>query len=81
MEELEKDGSWIEWRAHVLIELKELRGQLDVVVEKMNEQKVDFAVMRVKAGIWGALGAAIPTLVAVVIMIYGFLSGVKVAVK
>lgn len=81
MEEREKDGSWFEWRRHVLMELKDLRAELDVVCERQYEQKVEFAVMRVKAGIWGALGAAIPTLVAVAIMIYGFLSGVKVAVK
>jgi len=54
--------SWTEWRRHVLITLEDLNGKMDKV-------RVEVAELKIKAGIWGLVGAAIPVLIGLGIML------------
>ncbi len=55
------NNSWTEWRQHVLITLTAL-------TEKMDSVSTDVAQLKVKAGIWGLLGGAIPVVIALVFL-------------
>ena len=54
--------SWTEWRQHVLITLKDLNSKMDQV-------RLEVAGLKVKAGIWGLVGAAIPVLLGLSIVL------------
>lgn len=60
-------NDWTKWSKHVLLELQ----RLSLVTESLREDIADFrtelATLKVKAGLWGAAGAAIPV-VALVLM-------------
>jgi len=65
------NDSWREWSNFVLMELKRTNTQiedLDKKIEKLKDDqisklKVEIAMLKVKAGIWGVMGGAIPVLV------------------
>ena len=58
-------NSWHEWSNHVLIELKRLDSSLQDVHSELHEISVEIAMLKVKAGLWGALAGLIPALIAV----------------
>lgn len=73
------ENGWREWSKHVLKELERLNdcyiavdNSLDNKIEKVNKSinglRVDIARLKVKSGIWGAIGAAIPILITLAIM-------------
>ena len=74
MQQHSEDG-WDEYRRHVLSELISLNKSL----EKLNDRfsaflstdisniKVEVATLKVKAGLWGLLGASIPSSIAVLV--------------
>lgn len=63
--------SWEEWSQYVLKELKRLndcyealRGELIALrVNDLPEIKTEIALLKLKAGVWGAVGATIPVLI------------------
>jgi hypothetical protein len=61
------ENSWNQWSRHVLAELE----RLDVGMKELNKTltaiQVEIATLKVKSGVWGALGASVPILVATVI--------------
>lgn len=57
-------NSWHEWSNHVLIELKRLDSSLQEVHNELHEISVEIAMLKVKAGLWGALAGLIPALIA-----------------
>lgn len=58
------ENGWNEWSRHVLAELKRLSDGQDRYQEKTDlafmELKVEIAKLKVKSGIWGLMGGAIP---------------------
>lgn len=73
------DNGWREWSKHVLKELERLNACYIVLDEQIDDKiddlkkcigeiKLDIAKLKVKAGIWGAIGAAIPILITLAIM-------------
>jgi len=52
-------------------ELERLSGQIEGCAKAINKIHVEIAVLKVKSGIWGAMGGAIP------IAIYFFLEAAK----
>ena len=48
---------------------KELMAELEKLQLSMAAEKVDLAVLKVKAGLWGALAGTVPVLVVVIILI------------
>ena len=55
---------WDEWGRHVLQELRRHHGSLDDIEKAINKIYVEIAMLKVKSGAWGALGGAIPVLIA-----------------
>lgn len=71
------EDSWPEWSRHVLAELKRLNDNLAQVEDKIDlikdEQitplKVEIAMLKIKASIWGLIGGAIPVVLMVLVEI------------
>ncbi len=66
---MELEG-WTEYRRLVLGQLEKLEGSISRLDGKLEsfrnseiaELKVEVAMLKVKAGLWGAIGATIPTI-------------------
>ena len=56
---------WEQWSKHVLEELKRLSESYEKVSEIVTNLREDIATLKVKSGIWGAIGGIIPILVIV----------------
>lgn len=55
-----QDNGWNEWSKHVLAELERLNGCYDTISDSVNKIHVEIAMLKVKSGIWGAIGGFIP---------------------
>jgi len=53
-------NSWEEWRIYILKELDRLSENDDKTIAGLAVIVRDVATLQTKAGIWGAVGAAIP---------------------
>ena len=51
---------WDQQALYVREELKRLSKGQDLIFQKMNEINVQIAMLKVKSGVWGAMGACIP---------------------
>jgi len=69
MKEQEKDG-WPEWSRFVLKELERLNSCQADIYKKINHISVDIAMLKVKSGIWGSIGALIPIIVFIIYQIF-----------
>jgi len=67
------NGSWDEYRMFVVQELKGLRIQAAETHKLVDKNHTDIAMLKVRAGIWGLVGAAIPVGMAVVAKMMGVL--------
>lgn len=56
------DG-WGEWSRFVLKELERLNENIEGLRREMTQVHTEVATLKTKAGMWGAVGAAIPVLV------------------
>ena len=63
------DSSWNEWSRHVLAELQRADLGIQRLVTMSNEIKVDIAMLKVKASIWGAVAGLIVVLSSVLIQL------------
>jgi len=54
-----KNG-WNEYAKLVLADIKRLGERQQAMEEKINRILVQVAMLKVKSGVWGAVGAAIP---------------------
>lgn len=57
------DNGWTEWSKHVLLELKRLDAGVTALGEKMDKMRTEIAVLKVKAGVWGAVAGMVPVAV------------------
>jgi hypothetical protein len=64
-----QNNGWQEWSKHVLLELERLNSCYEKLDGKINTMREDIATLKVKAGLWGAIGAAIPTVSAVMFIL------------
>jgi len=62
-------NGWEEWKNHVLMELKRQNDLMEGIFAKLNRLSEEIAALKVKAGVWGLLGGAIPVLVSLCIYI------------
>lgn len=76
-------GKWELWAEYVLISIKEMRDDINRCAKKehcnveaatilrlteaINKARQEIAVLKVKSGIWGAIGAAIPITIGILI--------------
>jgi len=56
-------NTWDEWRIHVLKELERLSKSDGKQGEILTTIAAEIATLKTKAGVWGAVGAAIPVCV------------------
>lgn len=62
-----QDNGWSEWRHHVLIELERLnKGQSEMKIE-ISKIQTNVTVLKLKAGVWGAIAGMIPVLIMLLI--------------
>lgn len=63
--------SWAQWSKYVLAELKRINeaiDALDVKIDRIKDEqisqlKIEIAMLKVKAGVWGLLGGALPVII------------------
>jgi len=60
-------NSWNEWKKYILKELKRVGSCYESLDKKIDTLMVEVAMLKVKAGVWGAIAGAIP---AVMILTY-----------
>jgi len=53
-------GTWSEWANHVLLELSRINNNVTTLSDSLIEIKIEIAMLKVKSGLWGAVGAMIP---------------------
>ena len=62
------DNGWNEWKRHVVPELERLSKCYESLDAKVDNLITSVAGLKVKAGVWGLIGAAIPVLIGLGIM-------------
>ena len=73
-----EDEQWSEYRMLIVSELERLGRAIEALRERLEEMEdarrkelgrvhVEIAMLKVKAGIWGLMGAAIPICVAILL--------------
>jgi len=64
-----EDGNgWDEYRKLVMSELLALDSTLNGIMSELTQMRTDLAALKVKAGIWGLIGGALPAIVTIVIL-------------
>jgi len=61
-------NGWKEWSKYVLKELERLNDNCKEYDAAQKKTLVDIAMLKVKAGIWGVIGGAIPVAIGLVIL-------------
>lgn len=79
MNDIKKEpNGWNEWAIWVKTNIQDIKKSRDDDAEKLSEQmekiydkieeiKIEMAVVKTKAGVWGAIAGAIPVLVIVIL--------------
>jgi hypothetical protein len=64
-------NGWNEWSKHVLMELERLNTQQEEMGEQVTELRIQLSKLdvafKIKSGIWGLIGGAIPVALALII--------------
>jgi len=63
-----KGNDWIEWRQHVLLELKRLNTQQAHLNDEMIGIRIDLTKLKTKASMWGAAAGVVVSIVAGIII-------------
>ena len=63
----ENINGWSEWSKYVLAELKRLDNSCACLEKDLQAANLEIAILKVKAGIWGVLGGAIPVIIGLAI--------------
>ncbi len=65
-----KDANgWDKQALFVRKELERLSNGQDCIVQKINDLRVQVAMLKVKSGVWGAMGACIPVAILLIIQL------------
>jgi len=63
----QKANGWNEWSRYVLKELERLNSALETQTIELNQIGRDIVSLKLKAGVWGLIGAAIPVAIGLAI--------------
>ena len=61
------NGDWNAWSKHVLLELKRLSEGQEKHSKLLGDVRTEIATLKVRSGVWGMIGGAIPVAVGLVI--------------
>lgn len=64
------DG-WDVWSKHVLKELERLNECYEGIAGEITQVRVEIATLKVKSGIWGLVGGAIPVAIGMIWIFFG----------
>ncbi|MCP4599011.1 MAG: hypothetical protein GY847_00450 [Proteobacteria bacterium] len=53
-------NGWMVWGKHVLEELKRLNAAQEHIEKQVTKIHIEIATLKVKSGVWGLVGGAIP---------------------
>lgn len=67
----EHDGGWAGYERLVIKELGDLSASQQRIEDKLEALGIDVAMLKVKAGMWGAVAGMIPAAVAVLMTMAG----------
>ncbi len=67
----ESTNGFNEYKKLILSELEKLNGKMDDFLEDQQKMKVEIAVLKIKSGIWGAIGASIPIAIGIAFKVFG----------
>ena len=70
----EGGDDWKSWSKHILAELKRLSDGQEKMGDKMQIISNDIVMLKIKATIWGAVGASVPILLFVAVQIIVYLA-------
>ena len=62
-DDLNGNGDWKEWSKFVLKELARLNDCYDKLAETYVKISTEVAMLKVKSGMWGLIGGAIPVII------------------
>lgn len=63
------ENGWNEWSRHVLAELERLNGGYESINDQLRKIHIEIAMLKVKSGMWGALGGCVPVLIMALVYI------------
>ncbi len=63
------NGTWDEWSKHILLELKRLSEGQEKHSKLLGDVRTEIATLKVRSGVWGMIGGAIPVAVGLAIWI------------
>lgn len=63
-----QDG-WVRWKNYVLEELKRGNRVQETILKNQMKLHIEIATLKVKSGVWGLLGGAIPVIIGLAIML------------
>jgi Sec-independent protein secretion pathway component TatC len=63
----EETETWTEWRKHVLLELERHSKLYETMTKDIQAIRADIILLKMKAGLWGALAGAIPVILMILI--------------
>jgi len=61
--------SWGAWRHHILKEIKRLGERQEALNTTLTKIHIELAMLKVKSGIWGLIGGAIPVIIGLVFFV------------
>ena len=61
-----QDG-WVRWKNYVLEELKRGNRVQETILKNQTKIHIEIATLKVKSGVWGLLGGAIPVIIGLAI--------------
>lgn len=62
-------NNWNEWSKYVLKELERLSDAYEGMDKRLRDIRTGLITLKVQAGLWGAVGAAIPTIATVLLLL------------
>ncbi len=62
-------NGWSVWGKHVLEELKRLNSAQEHIEKQVTKIHIEIATLKVKSGVWGLVGGAIPVVLGVAYVI------------
>jgi hypothetical protein len=62
-------NGWVIWGEHVLAELERQNRCIHDLNTEVQALKIENAILKVKSGTWGAIGALIPIIIAITLWI------------
>jgi len=63
----QQQNGWQQWSNHVLKELDRLNSGMLTMNNELTQLRIEIAMLKVKSGIWGAIGACVPIAIAIAV--------------